>query len=89
MLSRALVFTLFFSRIQKTKLMLIHNAISLTSIDGINDEDGMKHSANIVKRNTTLVMLQVPLPFRRLWNYCNTVLAHGCHHVMNDTLLSN
>ena len=61
----------------------------LTALDGQNDGVEMKHLLNIVFRNASSVMFQVPLPFRRLWSY--TVLACGCdeHPLMNATLLSN
>ena len=57
----------------------------LTSLDGQRDET--KHLSNV--ENMTLVVFQVPLPFRRLWNY--TMLANGCdeHPLMNSTPLSN
>ena len=62
--------------------------MSLTSLDGQNDDE-TKHLPDVDMRNISLVMFQVLLPFRRLWNY--TVLAYGCdeHPLTNSTLLSN
>ena len=66
-------------------------AIILASLDGVNDDDGIKVTP-IVTRNqmqNSILVFQVALPYRRLWNY--TVLAHGCdqHPVMSASSISN
>ena len=63
--------------------------MSLTSLDDQNDGDGIKRLTNMVVKNTGVAMFQVPLPFRRLWNYI--LLAHGCdqHPLTKTAPLSN
>lgn len=63
-------------------------AILLDSLDGVDDDDGIKVTPNVTRSQNSNLVFQISLPYRRLWNY--TVLAHGCeqHPVTSNTILS-
>ena len=63
-------------------------AILLDSLDGVDDDDGLKVIPNMIRSQNSIIGFQVTLPYRRLWNY--TVLAHGCEQypVISNTIFS-
>ena len=64
--------------------------ILLDSLDGVNGDDRIKVTPKVTRNQmqNSILVFQVTLPYKRLWNY--TVLAHGCEQypVMSNTILS-
>ena len=65
-------------------------AILLDSLDGVNGDDGIKITPKVTRNQmqNSILVFEVTLPYRRLWNY--TVLPHGCEQqpVTSNTILS-
>ena len=65
-------------------------AILLDSLDGVNGDDGIKITPKVTRNQmqNSILVFEVTLPYRRLWNY--TVLAHGYEQypVTSNTILS-
>ena len=64
-------------------------AILLDSLDDVNGDDGIKITPKVTRNHiqNSILVFEVTLPYRRLWNY--TVLAHGCeqHPVTSNTII--
>ena len=72
---------------QESHIFLDSYVISLNALDKEKDKE-TDIEPTIFAVNESSMILQLPLPYRRLWNY--TILAHGCkyHPITEMTTLS-